>query len=122
MMDTILNLGLNEKTVRGLAENSGDARFAYDSYRRFIQMYSDVVLGFTGKRWKSSSPPRKGKGRQAGHRTYREDWKELVEKFKALVKQETGNDFPEDPGKQLWGSIGAVFESWNTPRAITYAS
>ena len=121
MMDTILNLGLNEKTVKGLAEKSGDARFAYDSYRRFIQMYSDVVLGVHRQKMEEFiAAKKKEKGVKLDIELSADDWKQLVEKFKALVKQETGNDFPEDPGKQLWGSIGAVFESWNTPRAITY--
>jgi len=106
MMDTILNLGLNEKTVRGLAENSGDARFAYDSTAASSRCTATWSWGSPGKDGRVHRRQEKGKGRQAGHRTYREDWKELVEKFKALVKQETGNDFPEDPGKQLWGSIG----------------
>jgi pyruvate,orthophosphate dikinase len=121
MMDTILNLGLNEKTVQGLAENSGDPRFAYDSYRRFIQMYSDVVLGVHREKMEVFiAAKKKERGVKLDIELSADDWKELVEKFKALVKQETGNDFPEDPQKQLWGSVGAVFESWNTPRAITY--
>ena len=121
MMDTILNLGLNEKTVQGLIEKSGDARFAYDSYRRFIQMYSDVVLGVHRDQMEELiSGRKKAKGVKLDIELSGDDWKELVGEFKALVKKETGKDFPEDPNKQLWGAIGAVFESWDTPRAITY--
>ncbi len=121
MMDTILNLGLNEKTIRGLIEMSGDTRFAYDSYRRFIQMYSDVVLGVHRDQMEELiSERKKAKGLRLDIELSADDWKELVGEFKALVKKETGKDFPEDPNKQLWGAIGAVFESWNTPRAITY--
>jgi pyruvate,orthophosphate dikinase len=121
MMDTILNLGLNERTIQGLIENSGDERFAYDSYRRFIQMYSDVVLGVNRDKMEERIAERK---RQKGIRLDLElsaqDWQELVAEFKEIVKKETGKDFPEDPQKQLWGAIGAVFESWDTPRAVTY--
>lgn len=121
MMDTILNLGLNDLTLQGLIENSGDERFAYDSYRRFIQMYADVVLGVHREKMEEKINQRR---RQKGVRLDIEltagDWKELVTEFKAIVRQDTGKFFPEDPEKQLWGAIGAVFESWNTPRAITY--
>ena len=121
MMDTILNLGLNEKTVKGLIENSGDARFAYDSYRRFVQMYSDVVLGVPREKLEEFISEKKAeKGVKLDVELTGEDWKELVAKFKAFVKREAGKDFPEDPEKQLWGAIGAVFESWDNPRAITY--
>jgi pyruvate,orthophosphate dikinase len=121
MMDTILNLGLNEKTILGLIEMSGDTRFAYDSYRRFIQMYSDVVLGVHRDQMeKLISERKRAKGLRLDIELSADDWKELVGEFKALIKKETGKDFPEDPNKQLWGAIGAVFESWNTPRAITY--
>jgi pyruvate, orthophosphate dikinase len=121
MMDTILNLGLNDKTVKGLVENSGDARFVYDSYRRFIQMYSDVVLGVSREKLEEFISEKKAeKGVKLDTELTGEDWKELVHKFKAVVKQNSGKDFPEDPEKQLWGAIGAVFESWDNPRAITY--
>jgi pyruvate,orthophosphate dikinase len=121
MMDTILDLGLNEKTVQGLIEMSGDARFAYDSYRRFIQMFSDVVLGVHRNQMEELITERKkAKGVKLDIELSADDWKDLVGGFKALVKKETGKDFPEDPNKQLWGAIGAVFESWDTPRAITY--
>ena len=121
MMDTILNLGLSEKTVKGLVENSGDERFAYDSYRRFVQMYSDVVLGVPREKLEEFIGEKKAeRGVKLDTELTGEDWKELVRKFKDFVKQETGKDFPEDPEKQLWGAIGAVFESWDNPRAITY--
>ncbi len=121
MMDTILNLGLNERTIQGLIGMSGDPRFAYDSYRRFIQMYSDVVLGVHRERMEELIAERKkAKGAHLDIELSGDDWKELVGEFKALVKRETGKDFPEDPDRQLWGAIGAVFQSWNTPRAITY--
>jgi pyruvate,orthophosphate dikinase len=121
MMDTILNLGLSEKTVKGLIENSGDERFAYDSYRRFVQMYSDVVLGVPREKLEEFISEKKAeKGVKLDVELSAGDWKELVGKFKAFVKQECGKEFPEDPEKQLWGAIGAVFESWDNPRAITY--
>src|SRR5229473_2893635 len=97
MMDTVLNLGLNDKTVEALAEMSGDRRFAYDSYRRFITMYSDVVLGF-----------------EHSH------FEDILDSFKDAVARETGKDFPQDPHAQLWGAIGAVFSSWMNARAVTY--
>jgi pyruvate,orthophosphate dikinase len=121
MMDTILNLGLNEKTIRGLIDKSGDARFAYDSYRRFIQMYSDVVLGVSRDKMEERLNERKKeKGVKLDLELSAEDWKHLVHEFKGIVKQATGKDFPEGPYQQLWGAIGAVFESWDTPRAVTY--
>ncbi len=121
MMDTILNLGLNEKTIKGLITNSGDERFAYDSYRRFIQMYADVVLGVDRKKMEERiSEQKRQKGVKLDIELAAEDWKDLVTEFKEIVRQETGKIFPEDPEKQLWGAIGAVFESWDNPRAITY--
>ena len=121
MMDTILNLGLNERTIQGLIEKSGDERFAYDSYRRFVQMYSDVVLGVNREKMEERIAGRKQqKGAKLDIALSAQDWRELVAEFKEIVKKETGKDFPEDPVKQLWGAIGAVFESWDTPRAITY--
>ena len=121
MMDTILNLGLNDKTVKGLIDNSGDARFAYDSYRRFIQMYSDVVLGSNRDKMEERIAERKReKGLKLDIELSADDWRGVVAEFKEIVKMETGKDFPEDPEKQLWGAIGAVFESWDTPRAVTY--
>lgn len=121
MMDTVLNLGLNDQTIKGLIERSGDERFAYDSYRRFIQMYSDVVLGVDRRKMEERISERKRqKGLKLDTELSAEDWKELVAQFKEIVRQETGKPFPEEPEKQLWGAIGAVFESWNNPRAITY--
>ncbi len=121
MMDTILNLGLNDQTVQGLIATSGDERFAYDSYRRFIQMYSDVVLGVSREKMEEKiSEKKKQRGVTLDIELSAQDWKELVAEFKAIVKQDTGKNFPDDPHQQLWGAIGAVFESWNNPRAITY--
>ena len=121
MMDTILNLGLNEKTIKGLITNSGDERFAFDSYRRFIQMHADVVLGVDREKMGERIGERKRqKGVKLDIELAAEDWKDLVAEFKEIVRKETGKIFPEDPEKQLWGAIGAVFESWNNPRAITY--
>lgn len=121
MMDTILNLGLNDRTIRGLIDNSNDARFAYDSYRRFIQMYSDVVLGVDREKMEEKIHEKKQqKGVKLDIELTAEDWKELVAEFKGVVQKNSGKAFPEDPEKQLWGAIGAVFESWDTPRAITY--
>jgi len=121
MMDTILNLGLNDKTVKGLIDKSGDARFAFDSCRRFVQMYSDVVLGVNRDKMEERIAERKRqKGLKLDIELSAEDWQGLVAEFKAIVKQQTAKEFPEDPEKQLWGAIGAVFESWDTPRAVTY--
>jgi len=121
MMDTVLNLGLNDKVIRGLVEMSGDERFAYDSYRRFIQMYSDVVLGVEREKMEELIGERKHqKGVRLDVELGAGDWKELIAQFKQMVRKETGKPFPEDPEKQLWGAIGAVFESWDNPRAITY--
>ncbi len=121
MMDTVLNLGLNDETVVGLAEASGDARFAYDSYRRFIQMYSDVVLGVDHYFFEELLEYLKDeKDYTLDTDLKAEDWKELCQQFKAKVKEELGEDFPQDPKEQLWGAIGAVFTSWMNTRAITY--
>jgi pyruvate,orthophosphate dikinase len=121
MMDTILNLGLNDQTVQGLIASSRDERFAYDSYRRFVQMYSDVVLGVSRDKLEEKiNEKKKQKGVALDIELSAADWKELVAEFKEIVKQDTGKSFPEDPQKQLWGAISAVFESWNNPRAITY--
>lgn len=121
MMDTILNIGLNDATVSGLAGASGNARFAFDCYRRLIQMYSDVVLGVDHDHFEDILDTHK---RRAGYKLDTEmtadDWKEIVSAFKTLVQKETGAPFPQDPHQQLWGAIGAVFDSWMTPRAITY--
>jgi pyruvate, orthophosphate dikinase len=121
MMDTVLNLGLNDRTVEALAELSGDRRFAYDSYRRFITMYSDVVLDFDHSHFEDILDTFKdGQGYSLDTDLSAEDWVELVGKYKDAVARETGKDFPQDPHDQLWGAIGAVFSSWMNARAVTY--
>ncbi len=121
MMDTVLNLGLNDETVQGVIAQSGDARFAYDSYRRFIQMYSNVVLGMDGDILEYLLEKMKdARGVEEDTALTADDLKELVEQFKLKVKEELGQDFPMDPNEQLWGAIGAVFGSWMNARAITY--
>ena len=120
MMDTILNLGLNDETVKGLAKSAGDERFAYDSYRRFIQMFSDVVLGVgMGNFENELAAARERSGVKEDYRIPAEELKKLVSTYKEIVKK-AGFDFPTDPWKQLRLAIDAVFRSWNTPRAITY--
>lgn len=121
MMDTILNLGLNDETVIGLATSSNNPRFAWDSYRRFIQMYSDVVMGMNTSLLDVIMEDMKDeKGYKFDTDLTVDDLKALVKKFKDQVMQNTGKSFPADPWEQLWGSVSAVFRSWNTPRAITY--
>jgi pyruvate,orthophosphate dikinase len=121
MMDTVLNLGLNDKTVEALAEKSGDRRFAYDSYRRFITMYSDVVLGFEHHHFEDILDTHKdGQGYSLDTDLTADDWVNIVGKYKDAVARETGKNFPQDPHAQLWGAIGAVFGSWMTARAVTY--
>ncbi|EAQ36686.1 pyruvate, phosphate dikinase [Nitrobacter sp. Nb-311A] len=121
MMDTVLNLGLNDKTVEAMATLSGDRRFAYDSYRRFITMYSDVVLGFAHHHFEDILDTFKdNKGYSLDSDLTGDDWIEVVDKYKRAVARETGKDFPQDPYEQLWGAIGAVFSSWMNARAITY--
>ena len=121
MMDTILNLGLNDETVKGIIAQSGDERFAYDAYRRFVQMYSDVVMGMEKDILEHLLEQKKEeKGVHLDTDLTAADWKELVSVFKAQIKETLGTDFPENPQDQLWGAIGAVFGSWMNPRAITY--
>jgi pyruvate,orthophosphate dikinase len=121
MMDTVLNLGLNDETVEALAEKSGDRRFAYDSYRRFITMYSDVVMGFEHHHFEDILDTYKDtKGYSLDTDLSADDWVDLVGKYKDAVARETGKDFPQDPHAQLWGAIGAVFSSWMNARAMTY--
>ncbi len=121
MMDTVLNLGLNDETVEALAKLSGDRRFAYDSYRRFITMYSDVVLGFEHHHFEDILDTFKdSQGYTLDTDLSAEDWEQLVGKYKEAVAHETGKDFPQDPHDQLWGAIGAVFSSWMNARAVTY--
>jgi pyruvate,orthophosphate dikinase len=121
MMNTVLNLGLNDETVEGLAEHSGDLRFAYDSYRRFIQMYADVVLGVRHHHFEELLDLRKEeRGIAVDTALSAEDLKELAEDFKDKVEEESGRPFPQEPLEQLWGGIAAVIESWRVPRALTY--
>jgi pyruvate,orthophosphate dikinase len=121
MMDTILNLGLNDVTVQGIIKQSKDERFAYDAYRRFVQMYSDVVMGMDKDILEHLLEHKKeSNGVRLDTDLTAEDWKDLVGKFKAEIKRHLAKDFPEDPQEQLWGAIGAVFGSWMNQRAITY--
>jgi pyruvate, orthophosphate dikinase len=120
MMDTILNLGLNDETVQGLAE-SADERFAFDSYRRFIQMYSDVVLEIDREHFEHElTAVRDRVGAKTDAQIPADALRELVATYKKLVHEKIGRDFPQDVNEQLWGAIGAVFNSWNNQRAITY--
>ena len=127
MMDTILNLGLNEETTEALAERSGDARFAWDCYRRFCQMYGDVVMGVRARPGEHHDPfeaiiedVKQASGAKEDIDLTAEDLKELVKRFQKLIKQRTGKKFPTQPSEQLWGAIGAVFGSWDNERAIVY--
>lgn len=121
MMDTILNLGLNDETVKGLAESSSNERFAWDSYRRFVQMYSNVVMGMNTSLLEMTMEDMKdAKGYEKDNDLTAEDLKILVQKFKEQISDTTAKTFPMDPTEQLWGAIDAVFASWNNDRAITY--
>ncbi len=121
MMDTVLNLGLNDRTVEGLAAQSADPRFAYDSYRRFIQMYGNVVLNVDHHHFEEILELHKAdRNLNLDTELAADDWKTVVAAYKAKVEEELGKPFPQDPMEQLWGAIGAVFGSWNTPRAVTY--
>jgi len=121
MMDTVLNLGLNDTTVEALARRSGDRRFAYDSYRRFITMYSDVVLGVDAHHFEELLDEHKeSNGYVLDTDMTADDWVAIVARFKDKVREELDQDFPQDPKDQLWGAIGAVFGSWMNQRAITY--
>ena len=127
MMDTILNLGLNDEVVEGIVRKTGNARFAWDSYRRFVQMYGDVVLGMKPVNKEDIDPfeaiieeVKEAKGVKLDNELEVEDLKELVAKFKAAVKAQTGKDFPNDSYEQLWGAICSVFDSWMNDRAILY--
>ena len=121
MMDTILNLGLNEEVTAGLAKKTENPRFAYDSYRRFIQMYSDVVMGLSKKRFEEIiDEMKKQRGISQDTEFTAEDFKEMIVKFKAFYKEELKAEFPSNPKDQLFGAINAVFESWETPRAVYY--
>ena len=127
MMDTILNLGLNDVVVKGLAEKSGNERFAYDSYRRFVQMYGDVVLGMKPTNKEDIDPfeeiiqqVKAQRGIKLDNEMSVDELKSLVALFKAAIKKQTGKDFPTEPMEQLWGAVCAVFDSWMNERAILY--
>ena len=121
MMDTVLNLGLNDVTVRALAEKSGDRRFATDSYRRFITMYSNVVLGIEHHHFEEILDDHKDRNAYTLDTDLdADDWEQIIDRYKERVEEETGKPFPQDPHAQLWGAIGAVFGSWMNQRAITY--
>jgi pyruvate, orthophosphate dikinase len=121
MMDTILNLGLNDESVEGLARKSGDERFALDSYRRFVQMFGDVVMGVDGHLFEDAlDRAKRERGVRSDVDLDADDLRRLVERFKEIYRSGTGEDFPQDPAEQLDRSVSAVFRSWNTPRAITY--
>jgi pyruvate,orthophosphate dikinase len=121
MMDTVLNLGLNDKTVEALAKQSGDRRFAFDSYRRFITMYSNVVLGIEHHHFEEILEEHKDKNAYSLDTDLSaDDWSELVARYKERVEQDLGKPFPQDPQEQLWGAVGAVFGSWMNARANTY--
>ncbi len=127
MMDTVLNLGMNDNAVEGIAAKSGNPRFAWDSYRRFVQMYGDVVLGMKPESKEAEDPfeiiigaMKKKSGVALDTELTANDLKEMVAQFKAAVKKQTGHDFPDDPWEQLWGAIMAVFDSWMNERAILY--
>jgi len=121
MMDTVLNLGLTDETVAGLEKLSGDARFAYDSYRRFIQMYSNVVLGMDHHAFEEILEDFKDdRGYELDTEVTADDWKGVIKSYKAAVEDALGKPFPQDAGEQLWGAIGAVFGSWRNDRAETY--
>ncbi len=127
MMDTVLNLGLNDETVEGLARASGDERFAFDSYRRFVQMYASVVLGVRRASEEAPEPfeallaaMKRRRGVELDTELTAGDLRDLVAQYKAAVHEQSGRAFPDDPAEQLWGAIAAVFASWNSPRARVY--
>jgi pyruvate,orthophosphate dikinase len=121
MMDTVLNLGLNDLTVEGLGEEANDARFAWDSYRRFIQMYGSVVLGVDHHRFEEIIEHAKlDAGVTEDTQLEAQDWHRVAQSYKDMIESDTGRPFPQDPEEQLWGAIGAVFGSWMNPRAVTY--
>ncbi|PZU87915.1 MAG: pyruvate, phosphate dikinase [Shinella sp.] len=121
MMDTVLNLGLNDHTVEALGHNAGDARFAWDSYRRFIQMYGDVVMGLDHEVFAEILEDEKARfGHELDTDLSAVEWQHVTALFKQVIEEELGESFPQDPHVQLWGAIGAVFRSWMNPRAMTY--
>lgn len=121
MMDTVLNLGLNDETVLAIARDSGDERFAFDSYRRFIQMYGDVVMGLDHEVFEDILEDEKARlGHELDTDMSADEWRDLIARYMAVIEEELGIPFPQDPHQQLWGAIGAVFSSWMNARAITY--
>ncbi|MBB3460274.1 pyruvate, phosphate dikinase [Rhizobium sp. BK377] len=121
MMDTVLNLGLNDETVQALGHDAGDARFAWDSYRRFIQMYADVVMGLGNDLFEEILEDEKARlGHEFDTELSATEWQHVVSLYKALIEEELGEAFPQDPAVQLWGAVGAVFASWMSARAVTY--
>lgn len=121
MMDTVLNLGMNDETVKAIALQTNNERFAYDSYRRFIQMYSNVVLGLEHSYFEEILDESKARnGYTVDTEMTADDWKDVILSYKAYVEEQLGKPFPQDPEQQLWGAIGAVFSSWMTARAVTY--
>ena len=121
MMDTVLNLGLNDQSVHALGHDAGDARFAWDSYRRFIQMYGDVVMGVDHDVFEEILEDEKARlGHEQDTEISAVEWQHLIARYKEAIEEALGEPFPQDPEVQLWGAIGAVFSSWMNPRAITY--
>ncbi|MBX5221894.1 pyruvate, phosphate dikinase [Rhizobium sp. NLR8a] len=121
MMDTVLNLGLNDETVQALGHDAGDARFAWDSYRRFIQMYADVVMGLGNDAFEEILEDEKAKlGHELDTELSATEWQHVVSLYKRLIEEELGQQFPQNPEVQLWGAVGAVFSSWKSARAVTY--
>ena len=121
MMDTVLNLGLNDATVQALGHDAGDARFAWDSYRRFIQMYADVVMGLDNEVFEEILQDEKARfGYEFDTDLSAVEWQQVVSIYKTVIEEELGVAFPQEPEVQLWGAVGAVFSSWMNPRAVTY--
>ncbi|RVI15135.1 pyruvate, phosphate dikinase, partial [Sinorhizobium meliloti] len=121
MMDTVLNLGLNDQSVHALGHDAGDARFAWDSYRRFIQMYGDVVMGVDHEVFEEVLEDEKARlGHEQDTELSAVEWQHVISRYKEAIEEVLGLPFPQDPEVQLWGAIGAVFSSWMNPRAITY--
>ena len=121
MMDTILNLGLNDKSINGLIAQTKNERFSYDSYRRLIQMFGNVVMGVPHEKFEEILTERKKRKNIKSDTEFKaDDWKEIIEEYKKLIKNEIGKEFPQDPYEQLRMAVDAVFKSWNNPRAIIY--
>ena len=121
MMETILNLGLNDRSVKGLAERTRNDRFAWDAYRRFVQMYSTVVIGLPKEKLEDRLRDMKARhGTSLDTEVTADGWRQLVDSYKQFYREHTGKDFPQDPAEQLWGAIGAVFGSWMAEKAVTY--